>query len=173
MGSAADDFRHFFIEHYGFVRRCVRRFGVPEAYADDAAQEAFMVVYRRKADFEVRAPKPFLRGVAWRVCANVRRHLNLRAQRLTSQSVDAVKARDRSDQSVMRQERAQVVRRCLAGMDPARSEAFQLMVVEGLQATQVAHMLDTSTHTVYRHVRAAKAALAVAIAEYRDGEAAQ
>ncbi len=167
-----DDFQHFFLEHYGFVRRCTRRFGVPEAHADDAAQEVFMVAHRRKGDYEGGAPRPFLRGVAWRVCANVRRRLNVRDQRSTSVSVEAVEAPDRSDASVAKKERAQVVRRCLATMDPARSEAFQLLVVEGLHATEVAKILNTSTHAVYRHVRAAKLALSAAIAEHQEGEVA-
>lgn len=167
-----DDFQHFFLEHYGFVRRCTRRFGVPEAHADDAAQEVFLVAYRRQGDYESGAPRPFLRGVAWRVCANARRRLNLRDQRSSSVSVDAVEAPNRSDENVAKKERAQVVRRCLAEMEPARSEAFQLLVVDGLHATEVARVQGTSTHAVYRHVRAAKMTLSAAIAEHQEGEVA-
>ena len=131
-----------------------------------------MVAHRRQGDFEGGAPRPFLRGVAWRVCANVRRRLNVREQRSTSVSVDAVEAPDRSDANLAKKERAHVVRRCLSEMDPARSEAFQLLVVEGLHATEVASALNTSTHAVYRHVRAAKVALSAAIAEHQEGEVA-
>ena len=170
--GSADDFQALFLEHYGFVRRCTRRFGVPEAHADDAAQEVFLVAHRRRDDFDRSAPRAFLRGVAWRVCANVRRRLNNREKHAASLPVDAVESPNRSDHSVSKKERAKVVRRCLADMDPARAEAFQLLVVEGLHASEVAKALDTSTHAIYRHVRAAKVALSAAIAEHQKGEVA-
>ena len=172
MVSGADDFQQVFLKHYAFVRRCARRFGVPEAHVDDAAQEVFLVAHRRQRDFDAAAPRPFLRGVAWRVSANARRRLNLREKHATSLPVDSVEGTERSDLGVQKRDRAKVVRACLSHMDSVRAEAFQLLVVEGLHAAEVAQMLETSTHAVYRHVRAAKVALRAAIAQHQEGEVA-
>ncbi len=166
------DFRDFFVRNHGFVRRCTRRFGVRDQHADDVVQEIFLIAHKRQSDFDLLAPRPFLRGVAWRVCANFRRRLGLRELQVADVSVESVEGGDGSDERVVKRERARVVRECLAGMDRARAEAFQLMVVEGLSAVDVAQTLEASTHAVYRHVRAAKSALALAIAEHEKGAVA-
>lgn len=168
----ASDFRGFFVENHGFVRRCTRRFGVRDEQADDVVQEVFLVAHRKQSDFDLLAPRPFLRGVAWRVCANFRRRFGAREMRVADVPVESVEGGEGSDERVLKRERARVVRECLAGMDSARAEAFQLMVVEGLAAVEVARVLQTSTHAVYRHVRAAKSALAVVIAGHEKGAVA-
>lgn len=168
----ASAFRGFFMRHHGFVRRCVRRFGLADAQADDAVQEVFMVVHRRERDFDHDSPRPFLRGVAWRVCANLSRHQRVRDGRGADVAVEAVQGDDESDRRVLERERARMVRGCLNQMEPMRSEAFQLLVVEGMPATEVASALHISTHAVYRHVRAAKAALGAAIHQHERGEGA-
>ena len=133
------------------------------AHADDAVQEVFLVAYRRQADFELDAPRPFLRGVAWRVCANARRRRGTRDRRGADVPVETVEGGRKSDERVLKRERARLVRACLERMDPPRVEAFELMVVEGIAAVEAAALLQISTHAVYRHVRAAKAAVAAAI----------
>lgn len=167
--EGAPDFRAFFLRHYGFVRRCTRRFGLRDEHADDAAQEVFLVAHRRQADFDLATPRPFLRGVAWRVCANFRRRQDVRDRRGTDVAVETVQGESASDQRVLDRERARVVRGCLGRLDPRRAEAFQLMVVEGMTAIDVAKTLGISTHAVYRHVRAAKAAVSAAIQQHERG----
>lgn len=60
-------------QHYAFVWRSLRRLGVPEADADDAAQRVLEVIARRLADIEPRAEKSFLFQTALRVASDLRR----------------------------------------------------------------------------------------------------
>ena len=66
----ARDVRSLFQTHYASVWRLLRRFGVPIAQLDDAAQEVFWVAARRFADIEAGREKAFLYGVALRVASN-------------------------------------------------------------------------------------------------------
>ena len=53
--------------HFRDVWRMVRRFGVPESGADDAAQEVFIIAARRLADIAPGSERPFLLASAVRV----------------------------------------------------------------------------------------------------------
>src|SRR3954465_1058519 len=61
-----DDWSAFYDEHFDFVWRSLRRLGVPEALLDDAAQEVFLVAFRREKEFEGRSSvRTWLFGIAW------------------------------------------------------------------------------------------------------------
>src|SRR5882757_6772788 len=54
-------------EHLDFVWRCLRRFGVPAADADDAAQQVFLVAADKLSDVPVERERAFLFATAARV----------------------------------------------------------------------------------------------------------
>lgn len=60
-------------QHYAFLWRSLRRLGVPEADADDAAQRVLEVVARRLGDIDPRAEKSFLFQTGLRVASDLRR----------------------------------------------------------------------------------------------------
>jgi RNA polymerase sigma-70 factor, ECF subfamily len=74
------DIRRLFEQHYAAVWRLLRRFGVPFAQLDDAAQEVFWVAARRFADIEAGREKAFLYGVALRVASNELRRAQANAE---------------------------------------------------------------------------------------------
>lgn len=74
------DVRGLFQTHYAAVWRLLRRFGVPVAQLDDAAQEVFWVAARRFADIEAGREKAFLYGVALRVASNELRRSQVSAE---------------------------------------------------------------------------------------------
>ena len=74
------DLRTLFQSHYAAVWRLLRRFGVPAAQLDDAAQEVFWVAARRFADIEAGREKAFLYGVALRVASNELRRAQANAE---------------------------------------------------------------------------------------------
>jgi RNA polymerase sigma-70 factor, ECF subfamily len=74
------DLRTLFQTHYAAIWRLLRRFRVPTAQLDDAAQEVFWVAARRFADIEVGREKAFLYGVALRVAANELRRAQANAE---------------------------------------------------------------------------------------------
>src|SRR4051812_32826974 len=62
------------------VWRIVRRFGVPENSADDAAQEVFIIAARRLSDIAPGSERAFLFASAVRVAANARRAFGARRE---------------------------------------------------------------------------------------------
>jgi RNA polymerase sigma-70 factor, ECF subfamily len=78
--APARDLRGLFQAHYAAVWRLLRRFGVPAAQLDDAAQEVFWVAARRFADIEAGREKAFLYGVALRVASNELRRSQVTAE---------------------------------------------------------------------------------------------
>ncbi|HVK66614.1 MAG TPA: sigma-70 family RNA polymerase sigma factor [Polyangium sp.] len=79
-GEAAARFRAIRDEHFEFVWRSVRRLGVPDADADDAAQQVFIVLSRRLDEISAGSERAFLFGTAMRVAMQVRRTMRRRGE---------------------------------------------------------------------------------------------
>src|SRR5262245_42766997 len=95
--TAEDRLSTMFHHHYDFVWRSVRRLGVPEDAADDAAQEVFVVASRKLDAIDAGKEKAFLFGTAIRVAADTRRALQRRRRTATGnhpEPVDAAPAID-------------------------------------------------------------------------------
>lgn len=67
-------------EHFEFVWRSARRLGVPEADADDAVQQVFIVAAGKLASIDPARERAFLFGTAIRVAAHVRRGYRRRGE---------------------------------------------------------------------------------------------
>ncbi|HMJ12532.1 MAG TPA: sigma-70 family RNA polymerase sigma factor [Polyangiaceae bacterium] len=67
--------RQAFEQNLDLVWRMLRRLGVPEALADDAAQHVFIVLSRRLDDVEPGSERSFLLSTAARVASEMRRSL--------------------------------------------------------------------------------------------------
>jgi RNA polymerase sigma-70 factor (ECF subfamily) len=67
-------------QHFEFVWRSVRRLGVPEADADDAVQQVFIVASRRLASITEGSERAFLFGTALRVASHARRAAKRRGE---------------------------------------------------------------------------------------------
>lgn len=67
-------------QHFEFVWRSVRRLGVPEADADDAVQQVFIVASRRLASIAEGSERAFLFGTALRVASHTRRAARRRSE---------------------------------------------------------------------------------------------
>src|SRR5262245_19683762 len=76
-------------DEFAGVWRLVRRCGVPESPADDAAQDVFIVAARKLNESELGKERRYLYGVAIRVAANARRAHATRAEQPDSDALDA------------------------------------------------------------------------------------
>jgi RNA polymerase sigma-70 factor (ECF subfamily) len=78
--AGAPSFEQLYDENFDFVWRVLRYFGLRESALDDAAQELWIVVYRRLSEFEGRSDlHTWLFGIARNVVRNHRRALVRRA----------------------------------------------------------------------------------------------
>jgi RNA polymerase sigma-70 factor (ECF subfamily) len=155
--------------HFDFVWRSLRRFGVPPAGLEDAAQEVFIVVHRRLGEFEGRSSiKTWVFGIARRVARDHRP--SSRQQPLEGAREPASAAPD----AAARMEAAQELAELLGKLDEDKREAFMLVDLEEMTVPEAAEILDVNLNTIYSRVRAARQELAEMVARRRardDGRA--
>jgi RNA polymerase sigma-70 factor (ECF subfamily) len=160
--APADRFTALYEEHFAFVWRVLRHLGVPPAGLDDAAQDVFVVVHRRLADFQGRsAERTWIYGITRRVAREHRE----RAARYALPPVEAVPSVGRGphDQLVDKQAALEVAR-FLAELDDDKREVFLLAELEQLPAPNIAAMLDLGVNTVYSRLRLARERFAAFVA---------
>jgi RNA polymerase sigma-70 factor (ECF subfamily) len=158
------EFEALYHEHFEFVWRVLRRFGVPAAALDDATQDVFVVVHRRFGAWEQRASvRAWLFGVAKRVAAKHRRGLERHARKLAALPEPAPTRE--LDERVADRNRLERIARAIEGLAPERREVYVLADLEGLSAPEIADALGCKLNTVYSRLRRARADLATALAE--------
>jgi RNA polymerase sigma factor (sigma-70 family) len=143
-----------FVTHHAFVRERLRGLGVAPPDLDDAAQDVFMVLVRRIADYDPDRPmRHWLAGMARRVARRYRERTRRTVVPFDPQrgTVDA----DLEDQ-VRRAEARVVLEAFLSTLDPDRWEVFVLAEIEGLRGTEIAAELGVNLNTVYARLRSAR-----------------
>lgn len=158
-----------FRTHAAFVWRSMLRLGVPEASADDAVQEVFLVVSRRLADYEDRGSiRSWLFAIARRVASHHHRAASRRERRI--EQVDLATAPEDPEQVMARKQAVAIVERFLDGLDEHRRMVFYLADVEGLSAPEISAALGVKLNTVYSRLRAARRTFERMLVETSTGE---
>jgi RNA polymerase sigma-70 factor (ECF subfamily) len=155
----ADRLRSIVAEHYPSLWRFLRRLGVPEADAEDAAQKCLCVLAQRIDDVAPGKDKSFLFAVALRVAKAMRRERRFapgagddeRLAELPSIGPDAGQQLD--------ERRARVVLDALLASLPLDLRAvFVLYELEELTMVEIARALDLPMGTVASRLRRAREA---------------
>jgi RNA polymerase sigma-70 factor (ECF subfamily) len=164
----AASFRALYAEQFGFVFRVLARLGVPSSALDDAAQEVFVVVYRRRKSWDPRTPlRSWLYGIARRVSADVRRGALRSERRLRAMPMPVDPPGDPIE-AVRRREAEAIVDGFLAELDEDTRMVFVLVDIEGMTAPEVELALGVKLNTVYSRLRRARAAFARLIAAHDE-----
>jgi RNA polymerase sigma-70 factor (ECF subfamily) len=151
------NFDAIYQEYFDFVWRSLRRLGVPEAALDDASQEVFLVVYRRRGDFEGRSSvKTWLFGIAAHVARRqartARRHP---AEELPDPAPASPGARSPQDEAARRED-VQLLYAILDDLDHDRRAVFVMAELDQLTAPEIAEALGVPLNTVYSRLRTAR-----------------
>jgi RNA polymerase sigma-70 factor (ECF subfamily) len=158
VGVAPDDrpahgdrFAEVYAAEFAFVWRTLRALGVPAAVADDAAQDVFVVVHRRLADYDERRS---LRSWLFGIARNVARRHRERARRAPPLQIvgDGLGL----DDSLELREAATLVERFLETLDDDQRAVFVLAQLEGMTAPEIADTLGVNPNTVYSRLRTAR-----------------
>ena len=169
--TGVNDWSVFYDEHFDFVWRSLRRLGVPEASLDDAAQEVFLVAFRRAQEFEGRSSvRTWLFGIAW----NRARELLRRARRRPEEPLpDVLPAAPRADQeqAAIEREALRFAYRVLDEVAPERRAVLVMVDVEEMTAVEIAEILGVPVNTVYSRVRLARRDFEAALKRCRAREA--
>ncbi len=161
MPAASErDFTALYDQHLDFVWRNLRALGVPVADVEDAAQDTFVVAYRRRGDFHTGASmRAWLYGIARRVAYRQRRGGGRRAR-----LADALAIEPRESSSLEALAQAEqawgLAMAALDALPPAQREAYWLTEFEGLTAAQAGAALGVSGNTISSRLRSARQGLA-------------
>ena len=146
------DFSGLYRDNFAFVWRVLRRLGIPVPQLEDAAQEVFVIVHRRRDRWTHGSARSWLFGIARRVASDVRRSNRRGDRRLRAVADVPPPPQDPSG----RMEAADFVARVLEEMDPDKRIVFVLADIEGLTAQEIGDALDVNVNTIYARLRAAR-----------------
>jgi RNA polymerase sigma-70 factor (ECF subfamily) len=166
------DFRSSFEQNAPFVRRTLRRLGIPPADSEDLVQEIFVVVHRKLGDYDGRSPfRSWVYGICLRVVSSYRRSARVRYELPQADgALDECESHVACDP-----ERIVEVRRAcllletlLIRLDDDKRKVFVLFELEGVAMSQVAETLGCPLQTAYSRLHAARKALRAVVERYRD-----
>jgi len=162
----ARDFDSVYAAFFPFVWRCLRAFGVPDA--DDAAQDVFVVVHRRLAEFRGSSSlRTWLYGIVRNVAFNHRRRVG-RKGRGEPLDADLPSPSPGPGERFEEAEAADFVQRFLATVDEKKREVFVLILIEGLSVPEVAEALEIPLNTAYSRLRAVRSEFRAAFSARRS-----
>jgi RNA polymerase sigma-70 factor (ECF subfamily) len=155
-GPADDPASLFVRQHFAFVWRVLRRFGLAPADADDAAQRVMMVATQRLDDIRPGQERAFLYRTSAFIAARERRG---RRRRREDPGVELDgESHPGGDPEALLVERRALERldAVLAGMPDDLRAAFVLFEIEGLSKAEVAEALDIPAGTAASRLRRAR-----------------
>ncbi len=170
LAGLEEPLEQIYVAHFSFVWRSLRRLGVPASQLEDAAQDVFLVVHRRRGDFEGRSSiKTWLYGIVLRVAKDHRRAEARHATRvegltehLSSHPVREILPAEQAE----RREANRTVSTILSTLSGPHREVFALVELEGISVPEAAEALGIHLRACQRRLRAAREAFNAALEKH-------
>jgi RNA polymerase sigma-70 factor (ECF subfamily) len=144
-------------EHYASLWRWVRRLGVPESSAEDAAQQSLLVFAQRIGDVEPGREKSFLFGVALRVAQSVRREHRRWGDAREDDALDQVPDAGPGAEEALDDRRARAMLDAMLDAMPFDLRSvFVLYEIEEMTMADIARTLGVPAGTVASRLRRAR-----------------
>ena len=143
-------------EHYSFVWRVLRRFGLSPEDADDAAQQVFMVLAGRTADVVPGKERPFLWKTALHVASRAHRSKRRRPEKADADCGDEADDAPGPDEVVDQRRARALLDRLLLDMSEELRSPLVLFEIEGLTMAEISEALDVPAGTVASRLRRAR-----------------
>ena len=160
-----DQLRGLYETHFGFVWRSLRRLGVPESSAEDAAQDVFLVVHRRHGSYDSRWSRveTWLFGIVLRVARDHRRSRRRWHFRFDP-TADVEKVLEHRavkhggpESDLARREAVELLELALGALDDRKRAVLVMVDVEGFTVPEAAEALGVNVNTAYWRLRAGRA----------------
>lgn len=162
-GGSTTDFRLVFETECTFVWNTLRRLGIPDRDADDAAQDVFVVVHRHLGDYDPSRPlRPWLFGICYRVALAHRRRARTTREKLDEVS-DVPDSTRGADEQLEQAQAKDLVRRALDTLDLDRRALIVMHEYEGYPVPQIAETLGVPLNTAYSRLRLAREQFVAAV----------
>ncbi len=153
------DLRQIYAEHFRGVWRNLHRLGVPDSALDDAVQDVFLVVHRRRSEFAGRSSlRTWIFGIVLHVAKDYRRAARRHAMRVQRYADAVVPGAERSEPSedAERREANRLLHLILEEMDDEQRAVFVLVELEQLSVREAAAASAMSLATCQRRLRRAR-----------------
>ncbi|MCC6554812.1 MAG: sigma-70 family RNA polymerase sigma factor [Polyangiaceae bacterium] len=165
-GADEARFRAIRDAHFELVWRSVRRLGVPEADADDAVQQVFIVAARRLQVIRPGSERAFLFATALRVAWHARRSRQRRGE-VAGEAREALDGAP-SPEELMDQRRARaLLDEALEALPLDARAVFILFELEEMTQSQIAALLELPPGTVASRLRRGREEFQAAIARIK------
>ncbi|HVU04504.1 MAG TPA: sigma-70 family RNA polymerase sigma factor [Polyangiaceae bacterium] len=141
---------------HDFVWRLLRRLGIPDASADDATQQVFVVAARRVNEIARGSERSYLFGVALRVASDHRRSREARQRRDTESVGESADTAPGPEELTERSERRRILDDVLAALPMELRAVIVLFELEQMTKTEVATLLGIPVGTAVSRLRRAR-----------------
>ena len=167
-------FEALYRQNFAFAWRSLRRLGVPERDLGDAAQDVFLIVYRKFGQLDQqRSLTSYIYAVCLRIASERRRsavqrheHLAEDADRVDQREVAATHDLEREQLA----ERRALLEAALNEMTLEQRAVFTLFELEGRTGEEVAELLGVPAPTVHSRLRLAREIFRRSIERHRARE---
>ena len=144
-------------EHFDFIWRSLRRFGMADGSVDDAAQKVFLVAAKKIGSVAKDRERAFLLAIALRVAAAERRRV--RRQRLSGDEDDlaALPAPLPGPDELVDRKKARILMNAILDRLPLECRAVLVLYeMEEYTMTEIAALLELPSGTVASRLRRAR-----------------
>jgi len=150
-----------FETEFDYVYRALKRHGVNPADAEDLAQEVFLVMWRRWADYDTTRPlRPWLAGIAFKVAHDYRRRSG---REVPGGLVDAEDQAPGAEEHLASARARTLVLRALGSLPEKQRTIIVMHDLDGASMREIADILSVPLFTAYSRLRSARQAFAKAV----------
>ena len=151
-------------EHFAFVWRLLRRIGVAESDADDAAQQVFTAASRRIDDIRVGSERAFLFSTALHVGTRARRSRVRQKEDFGVELAEQTDPAPPPEELVDRHRARELLDALLEEMPLELRVVFVLYEIEQLTSSEIADVVGVPVGTVASRLRRAREDFAARVA---------
>lgn len=148
--------RRMLDEHFDFIWRSLRRFGLSDDRADDAAQQVFLIASRKLDAIQLGSERSFLFGTAMRVASDLRRSAAYRREIAHPDVGLDLEGGSRPDELLDQRRARELLDQVLDEMELDTRMVFVLFEIEEMTTAEIASMLGIAHGTVASRLRRAR-----------------
>ncbi len=150
-----------------YVQRTLRRLGTDRSEVDDLAQEVFLVLHRRWAEYDASRPlRPYLFGIALRIALA---HQRKRSREISFGTLELGDDGPGPEDALSAKQAHGVLRAALEYIPLARRTVLVMHELDHVPVTEVASTLSIPLFTVYSRLRKARQELERATRRLMNG----
>jgi RNA polymerase sigma-70 factor (ECF subfamily) len=155
---ARPDLRALLDRHHAEIWRVVRRLGVPDAAAEDVAQQVFVVAASKLDSIEKGRERAFLFGVAVRLASNHRKKSAFRNESASDEMDELVSEAPHAEELLDRKQLRQLLDEVLDSLPQDLRTVLVLFELEELRLEDIARVLGIPRGTAASRLRRAREA---------------